>query len=391
MDEKDFRRIPEASYLNTDNTWRYRAILHFCFKRHEHMQTYVYPEDIFHQLKKDAHFRDYAFEQLEQDLSALVGWNNLIPHQETGRSRTIADFKKKRFRYQCSPYTVEIERMLEKLRHVGEEFGGSLETTQFDRILQSLKGFLFPEGSLSEEEVYQRWKDLEHYFQTMVRNASDYLAHLKSAKVEERMQTIAFIVYKDKFTQYLQTFVIGLQRSAQKMEKLFQQSTQELEESLFDRLAKRQLAIAVMEEERTQQDYLEDFRESFQIMREWFMGTGYRDSELSALSRETVDTIRRITKFAQRLAEQHQSFRSRKAEYLHLARWFSQLDSKEEADELGAMVFGPAGGRHFYAESREMEDVSDRKFFSPQHLIHSPSVDSFSALSLLLQELRKML
>lgn len=360
MDEKDFRRIPEASYLNTDNTWRYRAILHFCFKRHEHMQTYVYPEDIFHQLKKDAHFRDYAFEQLEQDLAALVGWKNLIPHQETGRSKSIADFKKKRFRYQCSPYTVEIERMLEKLRHVGEEFGGSLETTQFDRILQALKGFLFPEEALADEEIYQRWKDLEHYFQTMVQNASDYLAHLKSAKVEERMQTTAFIVYKDKFTQYLQTFVIGLQRSAQKMEKLFQQSTPELEESLFARLAERQLAIAVMEEERTQQDYLEDFRESFQIMREWFMGTGYRDSELSALSRETVDTIRRITKFAQRLAEQHQSFRSRKAEYLHLALWFSQLDSKEEADELSAIVFGPDGGRHFYAESREMEDYTSR-------------------------------
>ena len=85
MDDKDFRRIPEASYLNTDNTWRYRAILHFCFKRHEHMQTYVYPEDIFHQLKKDAHFKEYTFEQLEQDLTSLVGWNNLIPHQETGR------------------------------------------------------------------------------------------------------------------------------------------------------------------------------------------------------------------------------------------------------------------------------------------------------------------
>ena len=37
MDEQDFRRISEVSYLNTENTWRYRSILHFCFKRHEHM------------------------------------------------------------------------------------------------------------------------------------------------------------------------------------------------------------------------------------------------------------------------------------------------------------------------------------------------------------------
>lgn len=360
MDELDLRRIPEASYLNTDNTWRYRSILHFCFKRHEHMQTYVYPEDIFHYLKQEPHFRDYTFDQLEQDLAALCDWKNLIPHQETSRSKTIADFKKKRYRYQCSPYTVEIERMLERLRSVGEEFGGSLETTQFDRILQCLKKFLFPQEELPSQELYQTWQDLEHYFRTLVQNSSDYLAHLKSAKVEERMQTTAFIVYKDRFTQYLRTFVVGLQRSAQKMEKLFQQSNPEMEELLFVRLADHQMTIAIMGEEQDRQGYLEDFRESFQVMREWFLGTGYRDSELSALSRETVDTIRRITKFAQRLAEQHQSFRSRKAEFLHLARWFAQLDDKAEADLLSALVFGPAGGRHFYAESREMEDYTSR-------------------------------
>lgn len=357
MLEQDLRRISEVTYLNTDNTWRYRGILHFCYKRHEHMQTYVYPEDIFHELRKDEHFRAYTFEQLEQDLKTLVEWNNLIPHQETGRSRSIADFKKKRFRYQCSPYTVEIERMVDKLKSLGEEFSGSLETTQFDRILRALRDFLQPEKQLSEAELNQTWLDLEHYFHTLVQNASDYLAHLKSAKVEERMQTTAFIVYKDGFTQYLQTFVVGLQRSAQRMEKLFKMSSPELEAGLFGRLADYQLTIPRLGEEKSREEYREDFAESFTVMKEWFMGTAYRDSELSALSKETVDTIRRITKFAQRLAEQHQAFRSRKAEWLQLAEWFSQAETKAEADELSAIVFGPRGGRHLYAESRESDDM----------------------------------
>ena len=212
MDEQDYRRISEISYLNTENTWRYRSILHFCFERHEHMQTYVYPEDIFHELKRDPNFREYSFEQLEQDLATLVGWKNLIPHQETSRAKTIVDFKKKRYRYQCTPYTVEIERMVEKLKSIGEEFSGSLETTQFDRILRALREFLIPDNPVTDEELHQIWKDLQHYFHTLVENSSDYLAHLKSTKVEERMQTVAFIVYKDRFTQYLQNFVIGLQR-----------------------------------------------------------------------------------------------------------------------------------------------------------------------------------
>ncbi|MBR2215317.1 MAG: TIGR02677 family protein [Selenomonadaceae bacterium] len=360
MDEQDLRRITEVSYLNTDNTWRYRAILHFCFKRHEHMQTYVYPEDIFHELTKDPSFQEYTFEQLEQDLSMLVSWKNLIPHQETGRAKTIADFKKRRYRYQCTPYTVEIERMVERLKTLGEEFSGSLETTQFDRILRAMRDFLLPTKPLSDEELNQTWQDLEHYFHTLVQNASDYLAHIKSAKVEERMQTVAFIVYKDRFTQYLQTFVVGLQRSAKRLENLFEQSTPEAEDALFQRLTDYQLSIPRLGEEKSRDAYLEDFRESFLVMREWFIGTGYRDSELATLSRETVDTIRRITKFAQRLAEQHQVFRSRKAEYLHLARWFSRLPTKEEADRLSAIVFGVAGGRHFYGEPREAEDMNRR-------------------------------
>jgi uncharacterized protein (TIGR02677 family) len=165
-------------------------------------------------------------------------------------------------------------------------------------------------------------------------------------------------VYKDRFTQYLQNFVIGLQRSAQKMENLFKGSNPELEAGLFQRLTDYQLSIPRLGEEKGPQEYFEDFQESFLVMREWFMGTNYRESELSVLSKETVDTIRRITKFAQRLAEQRQVSRSRKAEYLHLAHWFSQVNTKNEADCLSAIVFGPAGGRHFYAESREMEDMN---------------------------------
>ena len=138
LDEKDLCRIAETAYLNQENTWRYRAIVHYCYKKHAHMQTYVYPEDIYHALQGDTHFAAYSFDQLEQDLAQLVEWNNLKPHQETGRARSIVDFKRRRYRYQCTPYTVEIERMVEKLRQVGEEFGGSLETTQFDRILQAL-------------------------------------------------------------------------------------------------------------------------------------------------------------------------------------------------------------------------------------------------------------
>ncbi len=360
MEDAEIRRIPEVAYLNQENTWRYRAIIHFCYQQHKHMQAYVYPEDIYHELRQDSYFAEYSFEQLEQDLAQLVDWKNLKPHQETGRARSIVDFKRRRYRYQCTPYTVEIERMVEKLKSLGEEFGGSLETTQFDRLLAALRAFLTADREMEDAELNQLWEDLQHYFYTLGKNTSDYLAHLKSAKVEERMQTSAFIVYKDKFTQYLQNFILGLQRASLRLEKLFKESNKEQEEVLFHRLAVYQSSIPRLGEEKSEEQFQTEDRASFQGMRKWFLGTEYRESELQLLSRETMETIRRITRFAQRLAEQHQASRSRRADYLYLARWFAGLSSKQEADALAGVLFGAAGVRHFYADPRPSDNMDVR-------------------------------
>ena len=55
---------------------------------------------------------------------------------------SIEEFRKKRFRYQCTPYTVEFEAMIINLEKKGEAFEGSLETTLFDRLHYSLKRLL---------------------------------------------------------------------------------------------------------------------------------------------------------------------------------------------------------------------------------------------------------
>lgn len=378
MEEKDFRRIAETAYLNQENTWRYRAIVHYCYKKHEHMQTYVYPEDIYHKLREDAHFQEYSFEQLEQDLAQLVEWKNLKPHQETGRARSIVDFKRRKFRYQCTPYTVEIERMVERLKAIGEEFGGSLETTQFDRILQALQEIIERGDTVAAAELNQTWLDLQHFFSSLVQNASDYLAHLKSAKVEERMQTSEFIIYKDKFSQYLQSFVLGLQHSSLKLEKLFKESDAAKLDQIFGRLADYQLQIPRLGEQRSRDEYIEDFRESYVVMRDWFIGTGYRTSELQVLYGETLETIRRITRFAQRLAEQHQALRSRKTDYLYLAKWFARCRDKKEADELSSVLFSVSGVRHFFVQERASDDMDAHiEDEIPTHIEVKPRVNTY--------------
>ena len=360
VDPLDLKPIVEVAYLNQENTWRYRAILRYCYERHEKMQTYVYPEELYAYLTRDAQFAAYAFEQLEQDLRQLVEWKNLLPQQETGRARTIDDFKRRRYRYQCSPYTVEIERMVRSLKEAGKEFGGSLEATQFERLLGALRRFLTQGAELAEAELNQTWLDFYGYFTSMVQNASDYLAHLKSSKIEERMVMDSFLIYKDTFTQYLRTFMLGLQRCSYQIEDAFGKADDALLEALADRLAAYQLSIPRLVAQKTREELRTEYLERYAVVRAWFLGAENRASEMSVLQQETTDTIRRITRFAQRLAEQQQSFRSRKRDYLHLAAWFQGCDSLAEAHLLGAMVFGASHTRHFYAEERASEDMDAR-------------------------------
>src|SRR5690625_8042732 len=97
---QSFKRVTEASYLTAGNVWSYRAILRYFYIQHERMREFIFPEEIYAYLIELQGFKDYTEDELHQDLDQLVRWNNLVARQEMGRSRTIEEFKKKRFRYQ---------------------------------------------------------------------------------------------------------------------------------------------------------------------------------------------------------------------------------------------------------------------------------------------------
>jgi uncharacterized protein (TIGR02677 family) len=369
MNEQDLRPIVETSYLNRENTWRYRAILHYCFMQHERLHHFVYPEEIYQYLKMDTHFQEYSEEQLQQDLKQLVEWKNLIPRQETGRVQTIEDFKRKKYRYQCTPYTIEIERMVAKLQQLGESFGGSLEATLFERLAQALVRLLKQGAELDGGELNQTWEDFYGYFRKMVQNASDYLAHLKSDKVEEQMMTEAFITYKNAFTQYLQNFILSMQRTAFKIEATLKKAAPDEVRELAGRLADYQMTIPRLDNPPNRQELLVSYFDKYQSLAEWFLGRPNHPSELWSLQNETTETIRRIARFAQRLGERSQAFRSRRHDYLHLAGWFGQLEDLNEAHKLAALLFGVRRTRHFYGEPRASDDIDRQVWEEPPTLV----------------------
>ncbi|HLS60116.1 MAG TPA: TIGR02677 family protein [Virgibacillus sp.] len=358
---QSFKRVTEASYLTAGNVWSYRAILRYFYIQHERMREFIFPEEIYAYLIELQGFKDYTEDELHQDLDQLVRWNNLVARQEMGRSRTIEEFKKKRFRYQCTPYTVEFERMLFAMEKGGETFGGSLERKEFDRLYQSL---LEVDHALKKntiptpEECAGLWNDLFTHFRSTTQNTSDYIAHINSEEAEERMQTEAFLVFKDQFTTYLRDFIIGLQQTALKIQELIQSIDITMLQPLISQVIIHQQSIPRFEDVGLDEEEIrEDQEEKWHSLSTWFLGNEHSESELVMLEMRTNEQIRRITRVVQRLGERHHYFRSRKKDYLHLAKWFESLPDIREAHQLSAIVFGVFHTRHLFSDQIPSDDI----------------------------------
>ncbi len=378
MDEQLLRPLVEATYLTATNAWRYRAILRHFYIQHESMRHYLFPEEILAKLQQNAHFADYNEDQLEQDLKQLTDWGNLIARQETGRVNNIEEFRKRRFRYQASAYTIEIERMVAHLEQMGTTYGGSLERTHFDRLLAALQLFAASDSSLSGEELNARWTDLFESFRRLTENATDYLAHLYSLQTETGVDTDTFLEYKDSLSDYLRNFVAALQRSAPKIADVLQHITDAHVVTACERLADYELSIPRLDKRPPKTELVEKYTRQWRNLCIWFLGERERDSDLQFLRVATHEAIRRVTRFVQRLGERHQLQRSRRYEYLHLATRFANCATLDEAHILSASVFGLTQVRHLYAPVKDTEDIYAEVWDRPPlNLTLTPRVRSY--------------
>jgi uncharacterized protein (TIGR02677 family) len=277
-------------------------------------------------------------------------------------AKTIEEYKKKRFRYQCTPYTVEIERMLVQLEKIGDSFQGSLERSQFDRLLQSLTTMQQEADvvklSKPAEEYMRIWEDVFRYFQSIRTSTADYIAYINSEQTDQRMQTEAFLVYKNQFTTYLRDFIVSLQKTSLQIQQRLRELNAAKLTDFFQKLVEHRQSIPRLEDvSSSAADWLQEYEEYWQSLRQWFLGSASQQSELEMLQWQTNEMIRRMTRYVQRIGERQQHFRSRKKDYLHLAKWFSQSNGLEDAHKLSSVVFGTITTEHLQLQEGTTENL----------------------------------
>ena len=199
--------LTEVKYLNADNVSRYRCIMRIFFENYEKLKYWLYQEEVYEEMRKDPLWEEYKPEQCQQDLAMLTEWKNLNTIQDTRKVSSIEEFKNKKYRYQMSEYSVEIERLVIRLENLLIE-GSSLEPTLLERIRINIERF--PEMVEKDASmVYTWWSDLNNDFIRLNQNYQDYIRDLNSVKAEEMMHTKEFLVFKDRLIEYLRCFIKG--------------------------------------------------------------------------------------------------------------------------------------------------------------------------------------
>ncbi|BCV20596.1 TIGR02677 family protein [Moorella sp. Hama-1] len=352
------KAIPETSYLTAQNVGRYRCIMRFFYLQHQRLRYWLRPEDVYQGVRAMGLLPDYTLELCQQDLNQLVEWQDLVPRHDGGRACTVEEYLRKRFRYQMTPYAVEIERLvlgLEKVRG----YGGSLEPSLFETIAIALRELEERQGVFPAGEAGSLWEELYGTFVRLTENASDYIASLQSAKAEELMATEAFLAYKDAVTGYLQSFVQGLQRHAFKIEGLIPALAPQVVAAFLDAVTADIGRRPQLDEPFDATAVRERLEAEWQSLVRWFVGTPTETSDVLFLEQATKDTIARLVRNALQIQEKRRSGVSRRRELDYLGRWFFSLDTIEEAHCLAAYAFGLYRTRHFQGSDTGETDNPD--------------------------------
>ncbi len=247
ISEKLVKPIHEAKYLDVENSDRYRSITRLFYLNYEKLKYWMYQEEIYEELTEDAYFAGYTVEQCQQDLETLTNWGNLATIQDTRRVTSIEEFKNKKFRYQLTETTVEIERMVIRLENLFIE-GASLEPTFLERLRFSL-GRMAEMRESDTEKIYGWWNDLNNDFIRLNQNYQDYMRELNSVKAEEMMKTKEFLVFKDRLIEYLRSFVKSLQVNVTAIEQILKKVQPETVQYVLDQVTVYEMSIPRIEVE----------------------------------------------------------------------------------------------------------------------------------------------
>src|SRR3984893_13613165 len=210
-------RLQIFSYLVTSNRVRwYRVIMRFFLQCHRELYRYQLTAQEVRDTVRTTFDPEYTLEQCQNDLAALKEWGNITTIYDSSRATSIASFLSPALLYQATPEGIAIETFLDEQTRASMG-KGSLRQGDLPHLwnlLQNIDEALrIHAGELTAtdgREMAEEWQRAFEIWNTMAREAAQYLANMIQAAQQGRPDFDAYQAYKAAVVAYVHGFAQSL-------------------------------------------------------------------------------------------------------------------------------------------------------------------------------------
>src|SRR5438876_1580841 len=220
-------RLQIFSYLVTSNRVRwYRVIMRYFLQCHRNLYRYQLTASEVRDTVRTTFDPEYTLEQCQNDLKALKDWGNITTIYDSSRATSIASFLSPALLYQATPEGIAIETFLE-MQARASTGRGALRQGDLPRLwasLQQLNQWLnLPAFELTqayERDIAEEWQRAFETWNTMAREAAQYLANMTNAAQQGRPDLEAYQAYKAAVVAYVHGFAQALTQYSRHVREL---------------------------------------------------------------------------------------------------------------------------------------------------------------------------
>ncbi len=313
------------------------------FQRHRELYRYQLTAQEVRDTIREALDPEYTLEQCQSDLTALREWGNITTIYDSSRATSIASFLSPSLLYQATPEAIAIESFLAEQTRASAA-SGALRQGDLPRLWQSLQlidEFLqIPLAELTPtrgREIAEEWQRAFEIWNTMAREAAQYLANMISAAQQSRPELEAFQTYKAAVVDYVHGFAQALTQYGPRIRAQIAQWTSTGLYEHFIVLVAEYLdpPAPTMENARTEEERVQDVRNQMDALVSWFAPGKNADS----FRRNALAEVDKVVRRAAALASAARPNANYATHLNTLAHQLLQAHNGESAQQIFSVAF----------------------------------------------------
>ncbi|MBV9711317.1 MAG: DUF2397 domain-containing protein [Ktedonobacteraceae bacterium] len=337
-------RLQIFSYLVSSNRVRwYRIIMRVFLQRHRELYRYQLTAQEIRDAVRDTFDPEYTLEQCQSDLSALKEWGNIITFYDSSRATSISSFLAPALLYQATPAAIAVETFLDEQTRASAN-SGALRQGDLPRLWESLQRLhdelAIPIHELTTSRsraIAEEWQRAFEVWNTMAREAAQYLANMINAAQQSRPDLEAFQLYKAAVVAYVHGFAQALTQYSPRIRgQLAEWAKTGKQEQLIEIVARHlDPPGPTMENRPSQEELLEDARNQVDALANWFAEGKNADS----FRRNALAEVDKVVRRASILASMGRPSANYAAQLNTLAQQLLVARDGETAQQLFSVAF----------------------------------------------------